>query len=186
MKTLLLIAAGLLALILTLVVGLFVWARFSDGPLGPIAGGALDSGEYVEASGVDWNSVLGEKPVVEIELQLESTGTSRTTGAFAHNGHLYVPCDLGYVWRRLPNGTARLVLHTMWLSKDWHLRAQEDGRAVVRINSNLYRLNAVRVNDEALLSGFRKHVSEAAAGAFELLDVRTNPEDIWFFRLDPR
>jgi len=186
MKILLLIIGALLLLILTLIVGAFVWARYSDGPLGPIGGGALTSGQFVEASNVDWQSVLGGKPVAEIELQLESTGTSRTTGAFAHDGHLYVPCDLGYVWRRLPNGIARLALHTMWLSKGWHLKATEDGRVIVRTKGNLYRLNAVRVTDENLMSHFREHVSKAAEGAFELLDVETNPEDIWFFRLDPR
>lgn len=186
MRTLFFIVSGLLLLILTMIAGMFVWARFSDGPMGPIAGGALETGQYVEAADADWRSLLGDKPVVEIELQLESTGTSRTTGAFTNNGHLYVPCDLGYVWRRLPNGVARLALHTMWMLKDWHLEALEDGRVVVRTMGNRYKLNAVRVTDEELLEDFRQHVIHAAAGAFELLDVQTNPKDIWFFRLDPR
>ena len=99
---------------------------------------------------------------------------------------LYVPCDLGYVWRRLPDGTLRLVLHTIWMFKDWHQKAALDGRVVARVEGKRYKLNAVRVTDEALLSLFRERVSSAAGEVFELLPVETDPEDIWFFRLDAR
>jgi hypothetical protein len=186
MKTLLLVLGGVLLIVITMIAGLFLWARISDGPKGPIAGGVLESGQFVNATNADWEQILGDEPVVEIELQLESSRTSRTTGAFTHDGHLYVPCDLGYVWRRLPGGVARAALHTMWLLKDWHLKALEDGRVIARIEGNRYKLQAVEVTNTRLLEIFRAHVSNAAAGVFELRDVQTDPEDIWFFRLDPR
>ena len=186
MKTLFLILMGLLLFLALSVAAIFVWARFSDGPKGPIPGGALTTGEYRDAVSVDWQEVLGERAVVEIELQLENPVGSRTTGAFVYEGQLYVPCDLGYVWRRLPNGAGRLLLHTIWLFKDWHTDVEADGRVVVRANGVRYKLEATRVTDETLLEVFRQHVSAAAADAFELLDVQTDPNDIWFFRLDPR
>ncbi len=38
----------------------------------------------------------------------------------------------------------------------------------------------------SLMSKFRERVSTAAGEVFELLPVKTDPEDIWFFRLDAR
>lgn len=186
MKTALVILGGLLTLIV-LGVGVSLLAvRFADGPKGPIPGGELTSGDFFDATAVDWAEVLGDRPVAEIELQLMDPVSSRTTGAFAYDGQIYVPCDLGFVWRRLPTGIARSLLHTIWIFKDWHQNADVDGRVVVRVQGKRYKLNAVRVTDQALMSKFRKHVSTAAEGAFELLDVKTDPNDIWFFRLDPR
>lgn len=186
MKVALIVLGSILALIvLGVVVSLFL-IRFADGPKGPIPGGALVSGEYVDPTDVNWDEVLGNKPVAEIELQLLNPVRSRTTGAFVYDGDLYVPCDLGYVWRRLPNGIARVFLHTIWIFKDWHEQALVDSRLVVRVQGKRYKLNAVRVTDEAHMSKFREHVSTAASTAFELLDVKTDPKDIWFFRLDAR
>jgi len=186
MKIVLIIFAVIFAIVVLSIITLLVATRFSDGPKGPIPGGELTSGSYVDASQVNWKSVLGNKPVSEIELQLLNPTGSRTTGAFVYNGELYVPVDLGYVWRRLPNGIARYFLHIVWIFKDWHEKAAVDGRVVIRTGGNRYRLNAVRITDEALMSKFREHVSTAAGSVFKLLSVETNPEDIWFFRLDPR
>ena len=86
-------------------------------------------------------------------------------GAFTHDGELYVPWDLEYVWRRLPNGIARLFLRTLWVFKDWHEQVPLDGRVVARVQGKRYRLNAVRVTDEALMAKFREHVSIAASGS---------------------
>ncbi|MEM9620008.1 MAG: hypothetical protein AAF993_00070 [Pseudomonadota bacterium] len=186
MKLLGLIVGGILALIFVLVAGLLTWARFSDGPKGPLPGGSLVSGELADASTVNWNEVLGNQPVAEIALEVEAAETSRVTGAFVHEGQLYVPCDLGFVWRRMPPGVTRLLLHTIWLFKDWHLQVEQDNRVIVRKQGKRYRLQAVRVHDDKLLDVFRDHVSQAAAQAFELGPVQTNTEDIWFFRLEPR
>ena len=159
MKTTLLVLGGATAFFVLGVVTFLILMRFSDGPKGPIPGGALVSGDLVEVTDVKWDEVLGNQPVAEIELQLENPISSRTTGAFVHNGELYVPCDLGYVWRRLPDGTARLVLHTIWLFKDWHQKAAIDGRVVARIQGKRYKLNAAGVTEEALMSKFRERAS---------------------------
>ena len=47
MKSLLRVVVGLLALLLVVVVGLLVGARFADGPVAIVAGGPFTSGELV-------------------------------------------------------------------------------------------------------------------------------------------
>ena len=165
---------------------LWVVLQRADGPTGPIRGGEFRTGAFVDGQ-VDWNAVLGAQPVAEVELQLVDPPGSRVTGAFVHDGDLYVPCDLGYLWRRVPDPTMRRVLHLIWLFKGWHEDALRDGRVVLRIEGKRYKRQAVRVTDPTLLAGFRSNVAGAAAEFFGgLLEIETDPDDIWFFRLDPR
>jgi len=179
-----------IALVLLFVIPLAGWIvlRFSDGPFGPVAGGALKTGEWGDTAKVDWNEQLGGQSVGEIELQLVQPTGSRTTGAFAYEGDLYVPCDLGYVWRRLPNASTRRILHLIWLLKGWHEDAVADGRAVVRVGGKRYAGQLIRVTDPDLLAAFRERVSAGAAEYFGgLVPVDpSNQGDIWFFRFDPR
>ena len=103
----------IVAVVIALSVLVFMGARMHDGPLGPIPGGALEAGELVSGPVPSWSFV---KDVGEIELQLDSQSSSRTTWIFVLGDQAYVPCSLGY-----PPG------------KRWHLDAAADGRAVLRI-----------------------------------------------------
>ena len=78
----------------------YIAIRNSDGPLGPIPGGQLVSGELVDATVVDWSAAT--KGRIEhqtapyfVELELVETMSSRTTGAMLYYGDLFIPCDLG-------------------------------------------------------------------------------------------
>jgi hypothetical protein len=180
-------ALGIVGVVLIVALGV-TWGVLSraDGPTGPIPGGELVSGELVEDPNVDWTPIFGTEPVGEIELQLEAPVGSRITGAFLHEGDLYVPCDLGYMWRRVPDGTMRGLLRVIWFFKDWHENALLDGRVVLRIDGKRYRRQAVRISDPALETKFRADLSRAAGEFFGgLLPIETDPDDIWFFRLDP-
>ncbi len=177
---------GVVVVLVIVVTGAVVVQRMADGPSGPIAGGKLKSGELVQAADVNWEEAFGDEPFASIELELVSTGTSRITGAFVHEGSLYIPCDLGYLWRRAPETSSRLILGTIWLFKDWHEKAAEDGRVVIRLHDKLYNGEAVRVMDEVMLAQFRGRVESAAAEFFGTFrEVEVSPEDIWFFRVDP-
>ena len=99
--------------VVVLVVVLFVFARFADGPIAIIPGGPLQAGELVADPVADWAFA---ESIDEIEMQLASDDTSRTTWILYQDGNAYIPCSLGF-----PPG------------KDWHLRADKDGRAIVRI-----------------------------------------------------
>ena len=76
----------------------------------------------------------------------------------------------------------------MYQLKRWHEHALLDGRVVLRIAGKRYERQAVRVTDAGLLATPRPIVEELAEQFFSapLLDVPTDPEHIWFFRLDPR
>ncbi len=149
---------ALVALVAVLV-GIGVVARFSDGPIGPFPGGPLRAGSLVSEPDVDWSFVDWEsRPGRIVELQLVEPPSSRTTGILVHEGQLYVSADLGFIWRRLP-GPGRGVLFVIWGFKQWHEEALRDGRVVLRIDGKRYERQAVRVTD---------------------------PEAIWFFRMDPR
>ncbi len=161
---------------------------FFDGPTGPFPGGRLRTGELVSEPDVDWALATRDVEPLFIELQLVEPPRSRTTGAMVYEGQLYVPCDLGFLWRRAP-APARWVLHLIYVFKRWHEDASEDGRVVVRIRDTRYRRQAVRVTDPELVAKLRTRVEEEAEkmlGA-PLGEVPTDdPNDIWFFRLDPR
>ena len=128
------IAAGLVAL-----VGLvFLGARFHDGPLGPIPGGALASGEIVAEPVGDWSFA---KEVSEVELQLDSEQGSRTVWILVQDGRAYVPCSLDY-----PPG------------KRWHHQAVKDGRAMLRIEGRRYPVVLAKTEDPALGPALRQEV----------------------------
>lgn len=176
------------ALLVMLVTTVLVAQRVSDGPMGPVAGGPLRSGELVSGP-VDWSTVkLGE-----VELQLVEPPRSRITGAFVYEGALYIPCDLGFMWRRVPDTRFRTILGLIWSVKRWHEDAVRDGRVVLRTGGKRYEGQAVRVTDPELLANLRTQLEESGRKYFASQgmgglrsDVPADPEAIWFFRIDPR
>lgn len=153
----LLAIAGLLA-----AVG--VLARLADGPIGPFAGGRLRTGELVTQSDIDWSFA---RDVPEMELQLVDPPRSRTTWLLVDNGALYVAAG----FMRLP----------LW--KQWPHEAMRDGRAVIRLEGKRYERQAVRVEDPAL----RARLARLAAEKYGFGSGEPpSPEDVWFFRLEPR
>lgn len=118
------------------VIGLvFVGARLHDGPLGPIPGGSLASGELVTRPVDDWSFAAD---VQEIELQLASQSRSRTTWIVVHEGRAYVPASTQF-----PPG------------KTWHRSALEDGRATLRIAGKRYPVTLTKLDDAARVAAVR-------------------------------
>jgi len=187
--------AGIITLFLIVVLTgvVFVALQLSDGPVGPLPGGAFRTGTLVADTNVDWGIELNKADKSgPIELQLLNPVGSRITGAFEHEGDLYLPCDLGFLWRRIPSERARWFLYAIWLFKRWHLDAERDGRAILRLNGKLYEQQAVKVTDPQLLETLREITSvraeELVIDSFNkpFLQVPVNPNDIWFFRMEPR
>lgn len=146
---------------LALLLGLtFVAARYHDGPLSMIPGGPLASGEFVTDPVLDWS--FAEK-VDTIELQLEGDDSSRTTWILVRDGRAFIPCSLGF-----PPG------------KNWHLRADQDGTAIVRILGKRYRVTLERLKDPALEAALEAVVKSKYGGG--------PPSDagVWFFSVDWR
>ena len=161
-------------------VGIGVVARFSDGPIGPFPGGPLRTGTLVSEPDVDWSLAHGR----EIELQLVEPLGSRIVGGMVHEGQLFAICDLGFIARRAPGW----MVPPIYRLKRWHEDALRDGRVVLRIAGKRYERQAVRVTDPELLATLRPIVEKMANQFFSspLLDVPTDPKEIWFFRMDPR
>jgi len=113
-----------------LVALLFVAARFHDGPLGPIPGGALASGEVIAEPVADWTFA---RDVQTIELQLATESGSRTVWFLVHEGKGYVPCSISF-----PPG------------KRWYRHAAQDGRATLRIDGRRYPVVLTKTDDPSL------------------------------------
>jgi hypothetical protein len=128
----------LVRLVIALVLGiaaLAILARFLDGPVGPLPGGPLRGGDLVSEPVTDWTFAAGEE---EIELQLDSQQTSRTTWILVADGRAYIPASTEY-----PPG------------KTWHRVALEDGRATLRIAGKRYPVTLTKVDDDALATKVR-------------------------------
>ncbi len=168
------------AVLVAVPVGIGVVARFSDGPIGPFPGGPLRAGALVTEPDVDWSFANAE-----IELQLVEPPGSRIVGVVVHEGELFAVCDLGFIARRSP---VLPPMRRMYQLKRWHEHALRDGRVVLRIAGKRYERQAVLVTDAGLLATLRPIVEELAEQFFSaaLLAVPTDPEHIWFFRMDPR
>jgi hypothetical protein len=181
--------SGVAIAVVLIAAGVYAAHKISDGPMGPISGGPLRAGALVSDPNVDWAAALAEqKPGQGIELELVSTGESRTVGAFAQDGALYVPCDLGFLWRRTPNAGMRFMGGMIYSVKHWHQDAARDGRVVLRIGGKRYERQAVRVTDPQLLTALRAHTEQGVERFFgaPLRPGPADPDAIWFFRMDPR
>ena len=180
---------GAAIVVVLAVAGVYIAHRVSDGPMGPISGGPLRAGPLVTDANVDWATALQQgNPGRGIELQLVSTGESRTVGAFVHDGQLYVPCDLGFLWRRTPNAGMRFMGGLIYSVKHWHQDAARDGRVVLRVAGKRYERQAVRVTDPELLTALRADTEQGVERFFgaRLMPGPADPEAIWYFRMDPR
>lgn len=135
MRVLKILGIALGALVL-LIGGLFVGARFADGPLAMIPGGVFRSGEWVDEPIDDWSFAADEQ---EIELQLADDTTSRTTWILVRDGEAFIPASLTF-----PPG------------KRWHKRADADGRAILRIRGKRYPVTLERIEDDALARDLRE------------------------------
>jgi hypothetical protein len=133
---------GVAVVSLALLVALVLFAaRFADGPVEIIAGGPFTSGALFDGPEPDW-SFVRDTPTVE--FQLLNPPRSRTTWIIEHQGKIYIPC--GY-------------MTTSWgkIWKQWPIEAEQDGRAILRVDGNLYPRQLLRViSDPALKQIIRK------------------------------
>jgi hypothetical protein len=154
-------ALGLVIVGMAAVVALlFVAARFHDGPLAMIPGGPLTAGTLVTDPVQDWRFAADEDT---IELQLADEDTSRTVWILVNEGLAFIPCSLGF-----PPG------------KRWHRRADQDGRALLRIQGKRYPVTLQRTGDVELKAALLSIIDSKYGGG--------PPGDagIWFFAVTSR
>ena len=102
----------------------FIAVRFMDGPLGPIPGGSLEAGELHTSPVSDWTFAGAGT----IELQLKNENRSRTTWMTTIGSDAYIPAAVSFP----PN-------------KQWHIRAEANGTAIIRVAAKRYPVTLRRV-----------------------------------------
>ena len=118
------------------IVTLLVVARFADGPWGPISGGSFSSGDAMEKP-ASWDFLKDRQ---EVEFELEATGRSRTSWVAVVDGRVFIP-----------SGYMNTPMGKLW--KHWPFDAVEDGRAILRVDNQLYKVNMIRHMDDPALPG---------------------------------
>ncbi len=157
---------GGLVLAVTLSLGC---ARFSDGPIGLIAGGPFKSGEPATGPEPDWSFV---RDISTIEFALVDPARSRTTWILEHDGRIFIPC--GYM---------QSFLGRLW--KQWPIEAERDGRAVVRIGGKLYERQMVRIKEGPVVEPVLEELGRKYMGGPVPLAAVTS-DSLWLFELAPR
>ena|SRR5215475_834573 len=148
-----------------------VAARFSDGPIGPFAGGPFRSGQPFVGLQIDWQA-LAHNP--QVELQLLNPPRSRTTHLVVLDNHPYIPSGIVKV------GPFVFLGQAFW--KRWPYEALKDPRVILRVDGKLYQGRATRVTDPKLHRELIALMSEKYH-----LDLKEPPapERVWFFHLEP-
>jgi len=159
-----LVCIGVVAVLATL-----IGARFADGPLEIIAGGPFTSGE-IATQEPDWAFARDYNTV---EFQLLEPAASRTTWLAVHDGRVFIPS--GY-------------MTTWWgkLWKQWPIQAEQDGRAILRIDGKLYDRQLVRVTTGPEIAPVLAELSRKYAGGGQIPTSMVDSGYMWLFELKPR
>lgn len=156
---------GLLAIVLA---GVTIAARFSDGPIGPFPGGPLVSGVLVEGPDPDWSFA---RDIPEMDLQLLDPPRSRRIWLLVHEKRLFVL-----------SGYMDTALGRWW--KQWPLQAEQDPRAVIRVDGKRYARRLERIHDPALHDALARE-ARRKYGVSLTADVIARG-GAWLYELQPR
>ena len=170
MRTVLRVVILLVVLLLVGIGGLVVGARFADGPIAIVAGGAFRSGELVEGPEPDWSFV---RDVREVQFQLVDPPRSRTTWILYHGGKAYIPC--GYM--------------TSWwgkLWKQWPLEVEKDPRIILRVGDELYERKLVRIQEGPVVAPLLAELGRKYRGGREIPTEAVTSGSLWLYELAPR
>lgn len=170
MRTVLRVVILLVVLLLVGIGGLVVGARFADGPIAIVAGGAFRSGELVEGPEPDWSFV---RDVREVQFQLVDPPRSRTTWILYHGGKAYIPC--GYM--------------TSWwgkLWKHWPLEVEKDPRIILRVGDELYERKLVRIQEGPVVAPLLAELGRKYRGGREIPTEAVTSGSLWLYELAPR
>jgi hypothetical protein len=164
----------ILILVLT-IIGVLTAARFHDGPFaGPlaiIAVGPFETGELQPGGEEpDW-AFLREYPT--IQFQLLDPARSRTTYIMEHDGRIFIPSRYMNTLRG-----------KLW--KHWPMEAEEDGRALLRVDGKLYERQLVRIQEPGIVSGVLAERSRKYGNSLAALQELVTSGDLWLFELQPR
>ncbi len=142
--------------------------RFEDGPNRVFSGGPLVAGELHQGPEPDWNFV---NDIPTIELQLEQPTTSRRIWIASANGKLYV-------W----SGYMNTTVGRLW--KQWPVQAEQNGRAILRINGIRYERQLNRIQSGPELDAITDIISSKYPSATTRETIESG--QVWLFEAAPR
>lgn len=142
--------------------------RFEDGPNRVFSGGLLVAGELYQGDEPDWDFV---NSIPTIEMQLEEPPTSRRIWVAAYEGKLYL-------W----SGYMNTMVGRLW--KQWPVQAEENGRAILRINGVRYERQLQRVQSGPELDGISQIISSKYPSATTRETIESG--QVWMFEAAPR
>ena len=160
---------GILGLLVLAVVVLVFVARRSDGPMALLPGGPLEAGELHDGPEPDWTFA---RDLAEMELQLVEPPVSRTIWLQVVDGKLYAV-----------SGYMRSAIGKLW--KQWPMQAEQDPRAVIRVEGKRYERKLVRLGPgHPALEGIASEVERKYGAPLRAEMAATG--DAWFYALEPR
>ena len=169
MKTLFKLLGYLVGIVVLVVAGTLIGARFADGPLEVVAGGEFTSGVPATEE-PDWAFA---KDYVTVEFQLLEPTVSRTTWIAVIDGRTFIPSGYMTTW-----------WGKIW--KQWPIQAEKDGRAILRVDGKLYDRQLVRVMDDPAIDRIMAEISRKYAGGNEFPRETFDSGYLWIFELLPR
>jgi hypothetical protein len=165
---LIVIIIGLALIPITAVATAALKQRFEDGPNRVFSGGPLVSGELYRGPEPDWEFV---NDIPTIEMQLEEPPTSRRIWVASHNDKLYV-------WSGYMNSTVGRI----W--KQWPVQAEENGRAILRIDGVRYERQLNRIQSGPELDGITEVISNKYPSSTSRETIESG--QVWLFEAAPR
>ena len=166
---------AMVVLLVLVVFGVFTAARFHDGPfdggLAIVAGGAFVEGELQDNSTEpDWTFLTD---YTTIEFQLLDPARSRTTWIMEHEGRIFIP-----------SGYMNSVTGKLW--KHWPIEAEEDGRALLRVDGKIYERQLIRIQEGDIVPPILAEIGRKYGGGQAAPMAMVTSGDLWLFELEPR
>ena len=169
-KGLLKLAGYALGIVIIVVAGVLIAARFSDGPMEIIAGGPFTTGE-LQTTEPDWSFVKDHNTV---QFQLLDPEASRTTWIAVVDGRVFIPSGYMTTW-----------WGKIW--KQWPIQAEQDGRAILRVDGKLYHRQLVRIEDDPILPQVLAELGRKYGPDGKPFPISVvNSGYLWIFELVPR
>ena len=163
-----LVVIGVLVLIPVFALGaLAVSARNSDGGSRVFSGRPLVAGELVRGAEPDWSFV---RDIRNIQLQLLDPPRSRILWIVEHEGKIYLNSNymLGFIGR-------------LW--KRWPAQAEQDGRAILRIEGKKYERQLVRIQTGAIVDDIAAEFNRKYNAGMTRAEVESGK--LWLFKMAP-
>lgn len=158
---------ALVATIFIAIAALFFAIRYHDGPMEIISGGPFKTGTLVTDVN-DW-SFLEEHQTIEMQTMIPPR--SRTMWIIVSNNRPFIV-----------SGYMKTAVGKVW--KQWPRTIEEDDRAIIRVEGNLYEFTLERIQDGPIVDPVIERFNEKYGMGYTRETIESGAN--WLFELAPR